>query len=184
LYETPKSDSSGQASSAVTFFHRVDNFDIKVGNATLENNGDFPSSAVLKTFLRKQYPTMGLLCPIGGNFQQLKTLFRKRDKGAKTYSYKFVFFNCPCGGGGKDFSYWCVFPFSQFLLLRRKWLDRTVNHVKYGAMSTQGKQFMDEILTEDMRWNEMKLKLDSHFNHRPCEGPCGYEAAALNRMAV
>ena len=41
---------------------------------------------------------------------------------------------------------------------------------------------MEEILTDDMTWNEMKLKMDSHFNHRPCEGPCGYEEAALNHF--
>ena len=131
---------------------------------------------------------------------------RKRTRTSLSFSNARVVVNCH---QVKDFSYWCVFPFSQFLLLRRKWLDRTVNHGKFGAMSMQSrgnlaaltqvspsawnergqlsaqeKQFMDEILTEDMRWNEMKLKLDSHFNHRPCEGPCGYEAAALNRMAV
>ena len=47
-----------------------------------------------------------------------------------------------------------------------------------GQLSDEGKQFMEDNVIADMRWNEMKLKMGSHFNHHPCEWPTGYEEAA------
>ena len=85
------SDNSAQACSSVTSFPRVDEFDIKVGNHTFQNNGRWPKAKVVARVLQDLFPTKGLLCPSGKKLYQQRTQFPTQEKGASTHSYKNVF---------------------------------------------------------------------------------------------